>query len=169
MANLDAAKLAGIRINLQQLSPKLANKILRPSLRRGSNIVRDEARANFGSNGGPNSISGALRASIRVVARRGSPTRVSFGVFAGDLTASQKKRFGAEAAFYAFMVEKGHINRRAGQALRGSAAGRQATRAASTSNTPAHPFMRPAIVAKAGSVIDTVANEVRSRIREALT
>lgn len=168
MADFDRA-LAGLRLNLSQFSPKLSKKVLTASLRRGTNVVRDQARANFGEGDGPNSITGALRASIRTTSRRGSPTRIAFSVVAGDLTASQQKRFGAQAAFYAVMVEKGHINRKAGQALRGGKAAVEAARAASTSNTPAKPFMRPAIEAKAERVIDIVASEVRSRVREALT
>jgi HK97 gp10 family phage protein len=168
MASIDAARLASLRLNLSQFSTKLAGKVLRSSLRRGTNIVRDQARANFGVDGGPDSVTGALRASIRVAARRGSPTRIAFSVVAGDLTASQQKRFGAAAAFYAVMVEKGHINRKAGQALRGSKAGVQAARAASTNNTPARPFMRPAIDEKREAVIDYVAGDVRSRIKEAI-
>ena len=34
-------------------------------LRKASNVIRDQAKANFGQAGGPNSISGALRGSIR--------------------------------------------------------------------------------------------------------
>jgi HK97 gp10 family phage protein len=169
----DTAKLAALRTNLEQFPARLAKNVLRSSLRRGATVVRDQARANFrpaGSTGGegPQTLTGALRASIRVAARRGTPTRVVVQVVAGELTTAQKKRFGVQAAFYAFMVEKGHINRKLGQALRGSKAGVRAARAASTSNTPAHPFMRPAIEAKAAAVIDTIASTVQSRLDEGL-
>jgi hypothetical protein len=170
MADFDRS-LASIRINLQQLSPRLVTKVLRPSMRRGTNIVRNQARANFGTGDGPNSISGVLRASIRVVSRRGTPTRVAFSVVAGDLTAAQQKRFGLKAAFYALMVEKGHwVN--TGKALGGNRKDEARARrmaAGENEHVAAHPYMRPAIEMTASAVVDSVASDVRSQIREALT
>lgn len=87
---------------------------------------------------------------------------------AGDLTGAQIKKFGKKAAFYALWVEKGHINRKAGQALRGSKAGVKAARAASTNNTPAYPYMQPAIETKAQEAIDLVVQDVTARLAEAV-
>jgi hypothetical protein len=167
-----ADSLTGItqlRANLEQFPGRLAKNVLRAGLRRGSTVLRDQARANFNTGTGPNDLTRALKASIRVTARRGTPTRIVFNVVAGELTAAQVKRFGKDAAFYALWVEKGHINRKAGQALRGSKASMKAARASSTSNTPAHPYMRPALEAKAQAAIDAVAATVESRLSEGLT
>jgi len=166
MADLQIEGLADLRMRMEGVSGKLVKNVLRSGLRQGANVVRNQARANFNGAIGPNDLSGALKASIRVTQRRGTPTRVVFNVVAGNLTAAQKKRFGADAAFYALWVEKGHINRKAGQALRGSKAGVLAARAASTNNTPAHPFMRPAIEAKAREAIDIVVQEIGARLTE---
>jgi hypothetical protein len=167
-----ADSLTGItqlRTNLEQFPGRLAKNVLRAGLRRGATVLRDQARSNFNSGTGPNDLTRALKASIRVTARRGTPTRIVFNVVAGELTAAQVKRFGKDAAFYALWVEKGHINRKAGQALRGSKASLKAARASSTSNTPAHPYMRPALEAKAQAAIDAVAATVENRLSEGLT
>src|SRR5205085_11591105 len=108
----------------------------------------------------------ALQSSIRVTQRRGTPTRVVFSVSAGALTAAQTKKLGADSAYYALWVEKGHINRKLGQALRGGARKKAAARAASTSNTPAHPYMRPAIEAKAQEAIDIMVQTVADKLPE---
>lgn len=153
-------------MRMEGLSDSVLKKVLRPGLRKGANVVRAQARANFNTAVGPNDLTGALKRSIRVTPRRGTPTRVVISVVAGDLTAAQKKKFGAAAAFYALFVEKGHINRKAGEALRGSKAGLKVIRAASTNNTPAHPFMRPAIQSKAQAAIDIMVQEVGTRLSE---
>jgi hypothetical protein len=158
-----------LRANLEQFPGRLAKNVLRTGLRRGATVLRDQARANFNTGAGPNDLTRALKASIRVTARRGTPTRIVFNVVAGELTTAQVKRFGKDAAYYALWVEKGHINRKAGQALRGSKASLKAARASSTSNTPAHPYMRPALEAKAQAAIDAVAATVESRLSEGLT
>lgn len=166
MAEIRIEGLEELRARMAGVSDRLVKNVLRSGLRKGANVVRSQARANFNGAVGPNELTGALRASIRVTQRRGTPTRVVFNVVAGSLTAAQKKRFGADAAYYALWVEKGHINRKAGQALRGSKAGVLAARAASTNNTPAHPFMRPAIEAKAREAIDIVVQDIGARLPE---
>ena len=151
------------------LSNRLLQRVLRPSVRKGANVIRNQARLNFNTGAGPNDITQALKSSIRVTPRRGTPTRVVVSVVAGDLTAAQVKKFGQKAAYYALWVEKGHINRAAGQALRGSKAGVKAARAASTSNTPAHPYMQPAIETKAQEAVDILVQDVTARLPEVLT
>jgi HK97 gp10 family phage protein len=151
---------------MEGVSDKLAKGALRAGLRQAANVVRNQARANFNAAGGPNELTGALRTSIRVTARRGTPTRVVFNVVAGELTKAQTKKFGADSAFYALWVEKGHINRKLGEALRGGARKKAAARAASTNNTPAHPFMRPAIDAKAQEAIDVVIRVIGDKLPE---
>jgi HK97 gp10 family phage protein len=154
MAELKIEGLDELRRRMNGVSDQLLKKTLRPAIRRGANVIRAQARANFNGAVGPNDITQALKSSIRVTPRRGTPTRVAISVVAGDLTGAQMKKFGKKAAFYALWVEKGHINRAAGQALRGSKEGVRAARAASTNNTPAHPYMRPALEAKAQEAID---------------
>lgn len=166
MAELQMRGQADLRMRMSRVSDRLLKNVLRAGLRKGANVVRAQARANFNTADGPDEITGALKASIRVTPRRGTPTRVVFSVVAGDLTAAQTKKFGVKAAFYALWVEKGHINRKAGQALRGSKATLKATRAASTNNTPAHPFMQPAIEAKAQEALDIVIQDVGAKLPE---
>lgn len=157
-----------LRRRMDGFSDSLIRKILRPSVRKGGNVIRDQARANFNGAVGPNDLTGALRKSIRLTPRRGTPTRVAVSIVAGDLTPAQIKKFGIKSAFYALWVEKGHINRKAGEALRGSKVTLKAIRAASTNNTPAHPYMRPALEAKAQAAIDVVIQDVSARLPEAV-
>lgn len=154
---------------MEGVSDKLVKNVLRSAVRQGANVVRNQARANFNGAVGPSDISGALKASIRVTPRRGTPTRVVVSIVAGDLTVAQTKKFGINAAFYALWVEKGHINRKAGQALRGSKVSLKAIRAASTNNTPAHPFMRPAIETKAQEALDVVVQAIGQKLPEVVS
>lgn len=166
MANFEMQGMAELRAKLKDVPDKWLKNALKRGLRQASNIVKNEAKANFGSGDGPNSLSGALRASIRVTPRRGTPTKVVFNVVAGNLTKAQTKKFGAMSAFYAQMVERGHINRKKGQALRGSRSGKRAMRATSTANTPPHPFMRPAIESKGQAAVDAVVETIRNSLNE---
>jgi HK97 gp10 family phage protein len=166
MADEHILGLAELRTRMLGVSDRLLKKKLRPAVRRGANVIRAQARANFNTGAGPNDVTEALKRSIRVTQRRGTPTRVVFSVVAGDLTAAQMKKFGKRAAFYALWVEKGHINRAAGQALRGSKEGLRAARAASTNNTPAHPYMQPALEAKAKEAIDVTVQAVADGLQE---
>lgn len=166
MADLKMDGLDELRVRMVGLSDRMLKRVLRPSVRKGANVVKAQARENFNTAVGPNELTGALKASIRVTPRRGTPTRVVVSVVAGDLTAAQTKKFGTKSAFYALWVEKGHINRGAGQALRGSKESLRAARAASTNNTPAHPYMQPAIESKAQEAIDIVISDVTSRLPE---
>lgn len=164
MADLLVSGMAELRRAFEQLPAKLVKNSIRTGLRKGANLVKQQAQANFNAGQGPSDLSTALRKSIRVAARRGTATRVVFNVVAGELTSAQKKKFGEESAFYALMVERGHINRKLGQALRGSKSGVKAARNASTSNTPAHPFMRPAIDSKAQAAIDLMIATIRTNL-----
>lgn len=166
MADLQVTGLAELRTAFERMPEKLVKNSIRAGLRKGANLVRQQARANFDGAGGPNELTGALKASIRVTPRRGTPTRVVFNVVAGELTKAQKKKFGADSAYYALWVEKGHINRKMGEALRGGTRKKAAARAASTSNTPAHPFMRPAIEAKGQEAIDLMVSTIRNNLAQ---
>jgi HK97 gp10 family phage protein len=166
VADLKIEGMDDLRRRMDGISDKLLKNVLRAGLRKGAGVVRNQARANFDGAVGPSSLTGALRASIRVTPRRGTPTKVVFSIVAGELTKAQKKKFGADAAFYALWVEKGHINRKAGEALRGSKAGVKATRAASTNNTPAHPFMQPALESKAAEAIAIMIDTIGQKLPE---
>jgi HK97 gp10 family phage protein len=162
--DLDITGLAELLETLGGLPDKMMKGSIRSGLRQGANVVRNQARANFNTAGGPNELTGALKASIRVTQRRGTADRVVFNVVAGTLTSSQTKKFGTDSAYYALWVERGHINRKLGQALRGSKLGILAARAASTSNTPAHPYMRPAIEQKAQAAIDVMVETITNNL-----
>ena len=159
-------------IGLNELKAKLAalpsgiqNNIMRSAVRQGANVVKDAAKENFpGSDDGPESLTGALKASIRVSPGKGSQTLAVAYVMAGTLTPAQTKKFGADSAFYALWVEKGHINRKMNDALRGSQAFKRGQRATSTSNTPPHPFMRPALDNNISAVIDAMTQTISSKL-----
>ena len=168
MADFDVKGLAELQKSMAGIGDKMAKKVLRVGLRQAANVVRNQARANFGTAGGPNDLTGALRASIRVTPRRGTPTRVSVSVVAGALTNAQKKRFGVDAAFYALWVERGHwLNR--GKALGGNRKNEARARriaAGEVKYVPAKPFMAPAIKTKAQEAIDILASTVRAKLQE---
>ena len=63
-------------------------------------------------------------------------------------------------------MERGHINRKLGEALRGSRAEATAARKDSSSNTPAHPYLKPALDAKAQAAIDTLVSTIISKLPE---
>jgi hypothetical protein len=111
-----------------------------------------------------------LRASIRVTPRRGTATLVHFNVVAGGLTGAQQKKFGIETAFYAVMVEEGHLIRGKGQALKGGTQSKAIQRAIliehGAASVPAHPFMRPALENRAKDAVTEIADEVSRRIEE---
>jgi hypothetical protein len=164
-----------LQMRLAALPGNMAQKILRQAIRQGANLIAAKARTNFtgamAAIGGarsdslnPQTLSGALRASIRTVARRGTPTRVVFNVAAGALTTAQKSKFGANSAYYALWVERGHINRKMGDALRGGYRYKQHTRSLSLSNTPAHPYMAPAVTSEGAAVIALIAESVSAQM-----
>ena len=165
MADLTVTGLDDIWRSLSALPDRMLQGTVKSGLRQAANLIRDQAKANFNGAGGPNELTGALKASIRSTARRGTPTRVVFNVVAGTLTAAQKKTFGPNSPFYALWVERGHINRKLGEALRGGRAGVAAARAASASNTPAHPYMAPAINSKAQAAIDLMAETIAANLQ----
>lgn len=156
--------LGDLKANLQSLPDKLMKRVLTSALRQGANVIKDEAKALCPVE------TGALRASIRVTARRGTATLVHFNVVAGGLSSAQQKKFGIETAFYAVMVEEGHLIRGKGQALKGGTRSKSLQRAIlvehGAASVPAHPFMRPALENKAQDAITEIADEVSSRMQE---
>lgn len=175
---MDNSKVLGaaeLQARLRVLPSSMVKNILSKAVREAANIVKDQAKANFASavsalGGGPSDtsnphlVSGALMASIRTVARRGTPTRVVFNVVAGKFNAKQKDTFGAESAYYAMWVEKGHINRKLGDALRGSRQFKAYQRATSMANTPAHPFLAPALEAHKADIINKISESISSQL-----
>jgi hypothetical protein len=166
-----------LRARFASLPASLVQSVLRQAVRKGANLIAARARENFSGAvvalGGahsdtlnPHTVSGALRASIRTVERRGTPTSVLFNVVAGGLSDSQRSRFGTDAAYYALWVERGHINRKMGQALRGGNAFKLHQRAVSESNTPAHPYMAPAVASEAAAVIEAISSSVAAQVEQ---
>ena len=164
-----------LRLRLASLPQSLARTILRSALRQGANRIAAAARANFVASAmalgaqrsdteNPQTVSGALQASIRVVERSGTPTRVTFNIAAGALSASQKRKFGAESAYYALWVEKGHINRKMNDALRGSQRFKEYQRKISESNTPAHHYMAPAADSEFPGVLEDVSAAIADQL-----
>jgi hypothetical protein len=168
---------AELQARFASLPANMVQSVLRKAVRQGSNLIAARAKDNFSGAveaiGGarsdtlnPRTLSGALRASIRVTERRGSQTRVVFNVVAGQLSGAQQSKFGADSAYYALWVERGHINRKMGQALRGSRAFVVHQRETSESNTPAHPYLGPAVASEASAVIDSISTSVASQLEQ---
>lgn len=162
MADIVIEGLEGIAASLNSIAPRLAKNALAAGMRQAANVIKDQAKANFNGAGGPTELTGALKASIRTVQRRGTPDRVVFNVVAGTLTAAQVKKFGPESPFYALWVEKGHINRKMHDALFGTRRFKAYQRQVSESNTPAHPYMAPAAAEKGQQALDTLVETVRN-------
>lgn len=168
---------AELQARFARLPANMVQSVMRKAVRQGANLISARARENFSGAvealGGarsdtlnPHTVSGALRASIRVTERRGTPTRVVFNVVAGELSGAQKSKFGADSAYYALWVERGHINRKMGQALRGSRAFVLHQRQTSESNTPAHPYLAPAVESEANNVIESISGSVASQLEQ---
>jgi hypothetical protein len=164
-----------LRARLAALPANLVQSVLRSAVRQGANLIAARARDNFAGAveaiGGarsdtlnPHTVSGALRASIRTTERRGTPTRVLFNVVAGGLSGAQQKKFGADSAYYALWVERGHINRKMGDALRGGTRFKQYQRSVSASNTPAHPYMAPAVASESAAVIESISASIANQL-----
>lgn len=136
MADLDVTGLSELRGRFSELPNRLMKNVLKSSLRQAANVVKDEAKSRV-----PVS-SGALKSSIRVISRRGSPTSVLMSVVAGDLTGKQQSKFGQKSAFYALFVEKGSVN------------------------MAAHPFMKPAIESKAQAAIDVMVQAIGDKLAD---
>lgn len=168
---------AELQARFASLPANMVRNVMRSAVRKGANLIADRGRENFSgavvAMGGahsdtllPHTLSGALRASIRVTERNGSPTRVVFNVVAGDLTGAQKSKFGANSAYYAMWVEMGHINRKMGQALRGSRAFVLHNRQTSESNTPAHPYLGPAVVSESAAVVELISSSIADQVSQ---
>lgn len=175
MANVTVSGLDSLKVRLDALPRNMVQNIFRKAVRQAANLIAAKARTNFvgavvaiggarSDTANPQIVSGALKASIRVVPRRGTPDRVVFNVVAGDLSSAQKKTFSANSAYYALWVERGHINRKMGNALRGSRAFKLNSRATSESNTPAHPFMAPAVVSEGDAAIELIIESVTAQL-----
>lgn len=173
MADLEIGGMGELSATLSALPEKLVINILRSSLRKAANVIADGARANFGTGDGPESISGALAASIRVMGQRGTPTKAAVSVVAGVLTGAQTKKFGVQSAFYALMVEKGHLNLASGQKLRGGGRSklnqRIALKAGGATMTPPHPFMRPAIEQRGQAALDVMIADIENQLQGLVT
>ncbi|MES2126653.1 MAG: hypothetical protein V4463_05220 [Pseudomonadota bacterium] len=165
-AELTIAGLDELAFCLNGLSGRIVKNILAAGLRQASNVIKDQAKANFDGVVGPSELSGALRASIRTTQRRGTADRVVFNVVAGTLTAAQVRKFGPESPYYALWVEQGHINRKMHDALFGTKRFRAYQRSVSESNTPAHPYLRPAAVQKSQAALDILVYTIGARLPE---
>lgn len=162
MADIVVEGLEGIAASLSSIAPRLAKNALAAGMRQAANVIKEQAKANLIPVSPQDQLTGALKASIRTVQRRGTPDRVVFNVVAGTLTAKQVQKFGPESPYYALWVEKGHINRKMHDALFGTRRFKAYQRQVSESNTPAHPYMAPAAAEKGQQALDTLVETLRN-------
>lgn len=100
--------LAELRPRLLAIPDKMLKRILQPSLRIAANVVKDREVELVPVD------TGAARDSIKVVARRGTPTRVVFNVVAGgDLSAAKQAKHGIRSPYYVVFLEFGTVKMRA--------------------------------------------------------
>lgn len=136
---------------LDELPANMEKNIARGAVRAGGVVFRDEARRLVPVE------SGALRDSIRVVARRSRGGRVLVNVVAG--------RSGKDQPWYARFVEFGTAPHRIdplgkGALLIGSVFAEKAYHPGAA----AKPFMRPAFDTKARQAVEAVADYIRRRL-----
>lgn len=168
MADISITGLNQLSAALSNVAPRLAKNALAAGMRQAANIVKDQAKTNFNGAGGPTDLTGDLKRSISTVQRRGTQDRVVFNVVAGKLTTAQINKYGRDSPYYALWVEKGHINRKMHDALFGMRRFKAYQRQVSESNTPAHPYMAPALQSKAQEAVDACAQMVIERFEAAV-
>ncbi len=88
---------------LQELPKRIQYNVLRTSIFRGAQAVRDLAKAKLQANGSVNS--GRLLRDIKATRAKGSATEVVAKVEGGT-------RKGKRSGWYGFLVEKGHLVKR---------------------------------------------------------
>lgn len=140
---------------LASLEPKIARNIIRRVVRKGANIVRDEARRRAPRQ------SGLLARDIRTVLRRerGGAVIASVGVMLRAGTTRSRKRL---EAFYAKWVERGHrIVPRRGKASRSITLRRREALRVGGRVRP-YPFLFPAAKAMQAQVQQVLLDELRS-------
>lgn len=144
---------------LLQNVPNVLRKNLQSILRPGAVIIRDEAIA------GVRKVSGKLAASIRVIYRKvDQPGRITVSVVAGAIDR------GKTDAYYAPWVEKGHIVRRKGQALKGGDKRKKAERAQHVlmggQVVKAYPYMARALANKQGAALSAIKDAFEKFVAE---
>ncbi len=159
-----------LRRKLAALSEGLREGALRNAAYEGCKIIQAQAIANApyftGSVSQGHPPPGTLKNSIvvkRVVEKCGD------GVQSYVIAVRRGPKGGSHDAYYAHWVEFGHIYRAAGDKLTGGKSLRDAKRAMHISMgghmVPAHPFMRPAILATR----DAAARAIKTRLGQYIT
>lgn len=144
MADLKMEGWAEIKQRFADLPDNMVKIVLRPAMRESANLMKDEV-ANICPVGDPatDPHSGALKSSLRVTERRGTPTRVSFNVVAGAaFSAAKQTKYGEGSAYWALFVERGTVK------------------------MEARPFMRPAFEGGAQAAVDRLVIGVSDRLPE---
>jgi HK97 gp10 family phage protein len=150
---------------LEDLPVKIERNILRSALRQGANVILAAARS--GVPVGPTSsenakiyggYAGALRDSLHV------STRSNGGTVIGRVVAGGKMKSGADV-YYAHFIEYGtrphrieNLNKKA------IAFGGQIFKSVEHPGAPPHPFLRPALDARAQDAVVAFGNQIKARL-----
>ena|ERR1035437_2829346 len=160
--------LSDLQSFLDQLAPKIEANVMRGALRAGANVIKDQAKANVPV-GAPSSenkriyggYAGALRDSIRV------GSRIKGGTVTAYVKAGGKTKKGADT-YYAYMLEftgaKPHpIKAKPGHFLLLNG-GHPLKMIPMHPGFRAHPFLRPALDAKAGEAVVAAGEYMKKRL-----
>lgn len=149
--------LEELKRKLATLPAKLEKKVLLASFRQGANVIRDAARQ-----AAPSGETGQLKKKITTVSARGKPGTIRFQVRATARKVSLKY---PEGYPYALAVEHGHGAPNTRSRLFGKTPKQEEF---GNSQTPPHPFMRPAFIQSEGRALDKVADEIKQRFDRAV-
>jgi HK97 gp10 family phage protein len=135
--------LEELKRKLAALPKKAQSRVLRSAFRQAANVIRDAARANA-----PTGKTGILKRQINTASSRGKPGEIRFKVQARARRVSGKY---PEGYPYPLAVEQGHgapntRSKKFGKKPSGVEFG--------SSDTPPHPFMRPALYGSADRALD---------------
>lgn len=167
MSEIHITGLAELGKFMEQLPIKIEKNISRSALRSGAKLIEAQAKANVpvGPPSGENKklyggYAGALRDSIRVTTRRHG-SYINANVVAGG----KNKKTGADV-FYAHLIEftgaLPHLE--SAQNRKGLSFGGLFFQSVNHPGMQAHPFLRPALDARAQDAMIAVANYIKNRL-----
>jgi hypothetical protein len=164
-------KLEELRKGLSELSERIQYNVLRTSIFRGAQKVRDLAKQKLVSNG--SSKTGRLLRDIRAIRIKSTKEEVIADVQGGT-------RRGKKSGWYGRLVEKGHLIKHAiGFEARGknSRSFEKTTQGPATQirkkkeevgHVPARPFLVPALEENKGLILKAIADGIQIEIKKVL-
>lgn len=148
----------------EEMTTRVQNKVLRYALRKGANLMRDEARALA-----PNDT-GNLKKAIISAASRSSDRNIIMYKVKIKSRPYMKDGVKKDPAVYATPLEMGHLVVGRGKGLKGGKNSKAKQRAdmkgSGVKFVPPKPFLRPAFDAKNEAAFEAVVEEFKNKIGE---